>query len=196
MGSVIIMRRFSSPRQFASLHIKKIRERYVKDIFTATELEAQRRWGDPELWDEARVARLIWDHIPEQYQMRVESAPFFFIATANARGECDCSFKGGGPNLLHVPDVPDGRHLAFPDFDGNNAFMTLGNILDNPHVGILFIDFRDGARLRVNGRATIHDRGEPLTWFADARRVVCVEITQVVANCANFVPRLAPVEEG
>jgi len=161
----------------------------VKEIFTRKELEAQRRWGNPDLWDEARISRLIWDHIPGQYHERIESAPFFFIATANAEGACDCSFKGGGPNLVRVQDS---RHLAFPDFDGNNAFMTLGNILDNPQVGILFIDFRDGARLRVNGTAVIHEQGEPLSWFKDARRVVCVEVTQVVPNCSRFVPHLQP----
>jgi len=80
--------------------------------------------------------------------MSVSNPPLFFIATANAQGECDCSFKGGGPNLVRMTD---GKHLAFPDFDGNNVFMTLGNILDSPHVGILFIDFQDGARLRANG---------------------------------------------
>ncbi len=163
------------------------------EVFTATEREAQRRWGDPALWDEARIARLLWDHIPAEYHPRIEAAPFFFIATANGRGECDCSFKGGGPNLVRVVD---GKHLAFPDFDGNNAFMTLGNILDNPHVGILFIDFEDGARLRVNGTATIHDHGEPLTWFPDAPRVVSVAIVQVVPNCSNFVPHLTPARKG
>jgi predicted pyridoxine 5'-phosphate oxidase superfamily flavin-nucleotide-binding protein len=72
--------------------------------------------------------------------------------------------------------------------------MSLGNILVNPHVGCLFIDFSDGARLRVNGRATIYDQGEALKLFPEARRVVVVEVEQVVPNCRNYVPRLLPVE--
>ncbi len=164
------------------------------DVFGASEREAQRRWGRPAVWDAARVQRLLWDHVPPQHHSRLEAAPFFFLATSNRLGECDCSFKGGGPRLVRMLDS---KHLAFPDFDGNQAFMSLGNILDNPQVGLLFIDFSDGARLRVNGRASIHDGGEPLTWFANARRVVMVDICQVVPNCAAHVPRLAftdPVE--
>lgn len=162
------------------------------EAFTATEREAQRRWGRPEIWDAPRRERLLWNHIPAQYHARIEAAAFFFLASANRRGECDCSFKGGGPGLVRVLDE---RRLAFPDFDGNHAFMSLGNILDNPHVGLLFIDFTDGARLRVNGRAQIHDGGEPLTWFSDARRVVEVAIEQVVPNCAAHVPRLVSAGE-
>jgi len=161
-------------------------------VFTQTEQEAQRRWGKPEVWDKARVKRLILDHLPEKYHPRIEALSFFFLATSNRKGECDCSFKGGGPGLVRVLND---RHLAFPDFDGNHAFMSLGNILDNPGVGLLFIDFSDGGRLRVNGRATIHDQGPLLELFPNAKRVVSVEVEQVVPNCAAYVPRLVPATE-
>lgn len=166
-------------------------EASAETVFTPAERLAQNRWGNPAVWDRARIERLIWDHIPDQYRARVESLGYFFLATSNARGECDCSFKGGGPGLVRILDS---RRLAYPDFDGNHAFMSLGNLIENPHVGMLFIDFGDGGRLRVNGRATIHDSGEALDWFTDARRVVVVEIEQVVANCARHVPHLVPAE--
>lgn len=158
--------------------------------FTASEDLAQQRWGQPEIWDAARRQRLLWDHIPSEYHARIEAAPFFFLATADRAGRCDCSFKGGGPGLVRMLGA---HRLAFPDFDGNQAFMSLGNILDNPRVGLLFIDFSDGARLRVNGRARIHDEGAPLEWFDGARRVVEVAIEQVVPNCAAHIPKLIPV---
>lgn len=157
------------------------------DTFEKNEQKAQRRWGDPKLWDDARIQRLIWDRIPADFHERIEAAPFFFLATSNHRGECDCSFKGGGPNLIRILSE---RQLAFPDFDGNHAFMSLGNILDNPHVGLLLIDFSDGARLRVNGRATIRDQGPMLELFEKAKRVVVIDIEQVVPNCAAHIPKM------
>lgn len=161
-------------------------------VFTPSELEAQQRWGKPEVWDPARIQRLILDLIPEELRPRIEAAAFFFLATSNRKGKCDCSFKGGGPGLVRVLN---GRRLAFPDFDGNHAFMSLGNILDNPHVGLLFVDFADGGRLRVNGRATIHDKGPMLEWFRNAERIVVVDVEQVVPNCAAHVPRLIPASQ-
>jgi len=160
--------------------------------FHAGEQQAQDRWGTAALWDEARRQRLLWDHIPAEYHARIEAAPFFFLASSDNEGRCDCSFKGGGPGLVRVLDT---RRFAFPDFDGNGAFMSLGNILQNPQVGCLFIDFTDGARLRVNGRASIHESGEIRQLFPDASRVVLVEIEQVVPNCAAHIPRLVPAAE-
>lgn len=158
--------------------------------FGKGEQEAQQRWGRPERRAPERLARLLLDHIPAEYHPRIEAAPFFFLATSNAAGRCDCSFKGGGPGLVRMLDA---RRLAFPDLSGNDLFMSLGNILENPQVGLLFIDFAYGARLRVNGRAAIHDAGAARAFFADARRVVTVAIEEVTPNCAAHVPRLFPL---
>ncbi|MBP6106014.1 MAG: pyridoxamine 5'-phosphate oxidase family protein [Steroidobacteraceae bacterium] len=155
--------------------------------FHRGELAAQQRWRTADLWDTARKDRLLWDHIPGHLLARVEAAPFFFLATSAPDGSCDCSFKGGGPGLIRMLDQ---RRFAFPDFDGNGAFMSLGNILLNPRVGCLFIDFSDGARLRVNGRASIHEDGPLLDLFPQQHRVVLVDIEQVVPNCARHIPRL------
>ncbi len=59
------------------------------------ELDAQERFGDPEIWDQARQTQLLWRSIPEVFHDRLETAPFFFLATSDAKGNCDCSFKGG-----------------------------------------------------------------------------------------------------
>ena len=157
--------------------------------FHPGEIAAQERWQTTHMWNEARRTRLLMDHIPGPFHERIENAPFFFLATSDNDGSCDCSFKGGGPGIIRILD--DTR-LAFPDFDGNGAFMSVGNILNNPHVGILFIDFADGGRLRVNGRASIHDHGQINELFPDHRRVILVEIEQVVPNCSAHIPRLVP----
>jgi predicted pyridoxine 5'-phosphate oxidase superfamily flavin-nucleotide-binding protein len=163
--------------------------------FHAGELDAQQRWGNPELWTEARIDQLIWDRIPEQVHHRIEAASFFFLATSTPDGRCDCSFKGGGPGLVKV--LASNR-LAFPHFEarvkGNGAYMSLGNILLNPYVSMLFIDFSDGARLRVNGRASIHENATMAELFPQAECVVVVDIELVVPSCSSYIPRLVPIE--
>ncbi|QQG35584.1 MAG: pyridoxamine 5'-phosphate oxidase family protein [Micavibrio aeruginosavorus] len=161
-------------------------------FFHAGELLAQNRYGDPLMWDGKRRERLLWHEIPLQFHARLESAPFFFLATSDDRGHCDCSFKGGGEGLIKVISS---KKMAFPDFDGNGAFMSIGNILVNPHVGMLFVDFRDGARLRINGRASVHEKGEMAFLFAGSRRAVVVDIEQVVPNCAKHIPHMVFAKE-
>ena len=158
--------------------------------FHKGEQQAQQRWQTAELWDKSRKKRLLWTEIPPDLHSRLNDAPFFFLATCDDNGNCDCSFKGGGPGLVHVIDE---THFAFPDFDGNGAFMSLGNILVNPKVGCLFIDFSNGERLRINGKAEIHEQGEWMSLFPGKKRIVLVEVTQVVPNCARHIPLLRPI---
>jgi predicted pyridoxine 5'-phosphate oxidase superfamily flavin-nucleotide-binding protein len=116
----------------------------------------------------------------------IEGAGFFFLATADAGGRPDCSFKGGLPGFVRVT-APD--ELAFPDYDGNGMFRSLGNVLVNPAVGLLFIDM--GAkprRLRVNGTATVA-RDDPLVAeTAGAQLVVRVRATAIFPNCPRYIP--------
>jgi predicted pyridoxine 5'-phosphate oxidase superfamily flavin-nucleotide-binding protein len=165
---------------------------HLDSPFHRGEQQLQARWDTADIWDDARKQRLLWDVVPAQFHDRLESAPFFFLATSDDRGNCDCSFKGGGPGLVKMIDS---KHLAFPDYNGNGAFMSLGNILLNPRVGCLFIDFTDGARLRVNGRAEILEGEEARQLFADAERAVLVSIERVVPNCSAHIPRLQFAQE-
>ena len=82
----------------------------------------------------------------------IERSAMFFIATADAEGHPDCSYKGGLPGFVRVVD---GRTLAVPDYDGNGMYRSWGNVRANPHVGLLFLDFERPKRLRVNGTASI-----------------------------------------
>jgi len=162
------------------------------NYFHTGEIAAQERWQTTHIWDRTRRARLLMDHIPGSLHERIENAPFFFLAASDNNGSCDCSFKGGGPGIIRIIDS---TRLAFPDYDGNGAFMSVGNILNNPHVGLLFIDFADGGRLRVNGRASVHDNGVIKQLFPDQPRVILVKIEQVVPNCAAYIPKLVPLTE-
>ncbi len=162
------------------------------NFFHPGEVAAQERWQTKSIWDESRRSRLLLDHLPEVFHERLKNAPFFFLSTSDSTGSCDCSFKGGGPGIIRIIDK---SRLAFPDYDGNGAFMSVGNILENPHVGMLFIDFADGARLRINGRAAVHGKGTVKKLFPGQPRVILVEIEQVIPNCAAHVPKLVFVDE-
>src|SRR5580693_8606550 len=83
-----------------------------------------------------------------------------FIATADAQGHPQCSYKGGEPGFVRVLDE---HTVAFPNYDGNGMYLSMGNVLENPHVGMLFIDFVSSrpSRLRLNGVASI-DRNDEL----------------------------------
>ena len=86
----------------------------------------------------------------------IEGVGFFFLATADAEGRPDCSFKGGLPGFVRVTGPSE---IAFPDYDGNGMFKSLGNLLVNPGVGLLFIAMGEKPRrLRVNGTATVSAR--------------------------------------
>lgn len=117
----------------------------------------------------------------------IESRAMFFLATADRNGAPDCSYKGGRPGFVRVvaPDV-----LAFPSYDGNGMFKSLGNVLVNPHVGLLFIDFEAPKRLRVNGTARIDPDDPLLETFPGAQLVVRVQADHIFPNCPRYIHRM------
>ena len=121
----------------------------------------------------------------------IEKCRMFFLATADDRGRPDCSYKGGDAGFVRVTDV---NELAFPSYDGNGMFRSLGNALLNPAVALLFIDFDKPNRLRVNGRAFIVDDGPLLESFAGAQMVVRVRADMIFPNCPRYIHRMQQVE--
>ncbi|MCB1351200.1 MAG: pyridoxamine 5'-phosphate oxidase family protein [Rhodobacteraceae bacterium] len=116
----------------------------------------------------------------------IESAGFFFLATADAEGRPDCSFKGGPPGFVRVT-APD--ELLFPDFDGNGMFKSLGNIRVNPAVGLLFIAMGTiPARLRVNGTARVLRDDPRRAGFVGAQLLVEVRARAIFPNCPRYIP--------
>src|SRR5438874_13013453 len=98
------------------------------------------------------AAKLVRDVINPKQQAFIESADMFFLATADEQGRPSCSYRGGDPGFVRVLDE---RTLAVPHYDGNGMYLSSGNVQRNPHVGLLFIDFMKGWRLRVHGAATL-----------------------------------------
>ncbi|HEY6985301.1 MAG TPA: pyridoxamine 5'-phosphate oxidase family protein [Rhodanobacteraceae bacterium] len=137
------------------------------------------------------VERLARDAFTDEDRAFIESRPLFFMATADSEGRPDCSYKGGLPGFVRVVDP---RVLAFPNYDGNGMFKSLGNVRVNPHVGLLFIDFESPKRLRVNGRATVHDDDPLLAAFEGAQLIVRVVPDAIFPNCPRYIHTMKLVE--
>jgi uncharacterized protein len=136
----------------------------------------------------------------------IEALDLFFLATADADGQPTCSYKGGDPGFVRVLDE---ERLVFPGYDGNGMFLSMGNVLVNPRVGLLFIDFRRPRRLRVEGTAVLHpSEGGTLRWsgspaalpeegvlhFPGAQYLVEVRAEQIFPNCPRYIHRAVEFE--
>jgi len=131
--------------------------------------------------------------IGERDRAFIERVDMFFLATADADGRPQCSYKGGEPGFVRVLDAST---IAFPNYDGNGMYLSIGNVLVNPHVGLLFVDFtaQRPSRLRLNGVASV-DEGDPLAAsYPGAQFVVRVRAEQVFPNCPRYIHRMALVE--
>ena len=115
----------------------------------------------------------------------------FFIATADAEGRPDCSYKGGLPGFVRVLDD---RTLAIPDYDGNGMYRTWGNVLVNPHVGLLFLDFETPKRIRVNGTAAVREDDPLRADFPGSVFVVRVTAERIFPNCPRYIHKMQLVE--
>ena len=127
----------------------------------------------------------------EEDRAFIQRCAMFFIATADDQGRPDCSYKGGLPGFVRVLDE---RTLAIPDYDGNGMYRTWGNVLANPHVGLLFLDFERPQRIRVNGTAQVSQSDPLLGECPGAVFIVRVTAAQIFPNCPRYLHRMQLVE--
>ena len=157
--------------------------------------ELQDRYEGRAVADRAEQHRVRSTFTDDDRQF-IESVPFFFLATASG-DSADCSFKGGMPGFIRVVGE---NQLAWPDYDGNRQYRSLGNIARNPRVGLLFLNFDgvlfDGvaARLRINGRATIDDSPEAVAGLVGAKRLVRMTADHIFSNCPRYIPEMEYLE--
>ena len=114
----------------------------------------------------------------------IERSTFFFLATTDADGWPDCSYKGGEAGFVKVANE---KTLLFPSFDGNGMYRSIGNIHANPKVGLLFIDMERPKRLRINGTASVISSGPLLEQYDKAELVVSVRVVHVFPNCPRYI---------
>ena len=134
----------------------------------------------------------VTSEIPEQHRSFIESRDFFFLSTVDHRGFPTCSYKGGHPGFVRVLD---GNSLAFPVYDGNGMFLSLGNIAAQGKVGMLFIDFETPHRLRLHGTASVAADDPVMAAFPGAGLVVRVRVEEVFRNCPRYIHTYKRVSE-
>ena len=135
--------------------------------------------------------RLVRGFLDADDRAFVERADMFFLATADAEGRPQCSYKGGDPGFVRVLNE---HTIAFPLYDGNGMYLSAGNALVNPHVGLLFIDFERRRRMRLNGIASVDDDDPLLAEYQAAQLVVRVRATDVFPNCPRYIHEYRLVE--
>ncbi len=149
--------------------------------------------------------RQVLDHVNDEMAAFIARMEMVFVATADANGEADCSFRAGPPGFVQVVDE---RTLRYPEYRGNGVMASLGNLLENGHVGLLFIDFHgDTIGLHVNGSAHVIElpgsTADPGTGDVDltdargagpgprAERFVVVEVEEAYIHCSKHIPLMA-----
>ncbi len=142
----------------------------------------------------------VLDHLNPRMVQFIANQEILFISTSDANGDCDCSLRAGGAGFVHILDE---RTLAYPEYRGNGVTASLGNIVENPHIGMMFIDFiKDTVGLHVNGKAAIVENDDllqrknlPKQIIEDMNkkgrkpeRWVLVEVEEAYMHCSKHIP--------
>ena len=151
--------------------------------------QMQDKFGTRKMAD--RIAEFAPPMIIPENKAMIEAMDMFFLATADAQGRPQVSYKGGDPGFVKVVDETT---LAFPIFDGNGLFLSTGNVLANPNVGMLFIDFMNPHRIRVNGTASIQDNDPLMSQYPGAVMIVRVAVREIFGNCPRYVHKMQLVK--
>ncbi|MES2624237.1 MAG: pyridoxamine 5'-phosphate oxidase family protein [Pseudomonadota bacterium] len=121
----------------------------------------------------------------------IQQCAMVFVATADSEGNPDCSYKGGIPGFVQVLDD---HTLVFPDYDGNGMYRSWGNLLVNPHVGLLFIDFEKQKRIRVNGVAQVSNDDGLLNEYPGAVFIIRVTAEKIFPACPRYIHKMQLAE--
>jgi predicted pyridoxine 5'-phosphate oxidase superfamily flavin-nucleotide-binding protein len=170
------------------------------------EHELQERFGT-RARAEAFYRKQMLAYLNPQMRSFIARQELFFIATADGHGECDVSFRAGEAGFVHALSE---KILVYPEYRGNGVLASLGNIAENPHAGLLFLDFlRDKVGLHINGAARILSNEELSTCpeFSALRaaiaetggrrpeRWVQVTVEEAYIHCSKHIPRLEKAGE-
>lgn len=153
-------------------------------FYTEAQKQLQDTFESRRLAERLEAAIVTDEIVPELHQAFIESRDFFFLATVNAQGEPTVSHKGGPVGLVTVIDATT---LAFPSYDGNGMFLSMGNIAETGKIGLLFIDFETPNRVRVQATATVSTDDPLLANYPGAQLLVKAKVEKVFVNCARLI---------
>lgn len=162
----------------------------MKSDFSDATRKIQDRFETRALAD--KMAELVFhEEFSDEDRDFVERSMFFFLASVDADGQPQCSYKGGQRGFVRVTGPSE---LVFPLYEGNGMYMSAGNMAETAKVGLLFIDFEKQTRLRVNGLAEIDDSHPLLDDVAAAQMAVRVKVTDIHPNCPRNVHKMTMAE--
>jgi predicted pyridoxine 5'-phosphate oxidase superfamily flavin-nucleotide-binding protein len=149
-----------------------------------------------EQFDTLRLANrldetIVRESFDEEDTAFIQQIDMFFLATVDDRGHVTCSYKAGEPGFVRVVDP---QTLAFPNYDGNGMYLSMGNIAQTRKVGLLFIDFENQSRMRVQGEATLDLKDPLMAEFPEAQFIVRVRAREVFPNCPRYIHKMKRVE--
>ncbi|PCJ30538.1 MAG: pyridoxamine 5'-phosphate oxidase [Gammaproteobacteria bacterium] len=127
---------------------------------------------------------IVQQEIGEEEKGFIESRPMFFLSTVDKHGQPTVSYKGGAPGFVRVIDDTT---IAFPSFDGNGMFYSMGNIQETAKVGLLFLDFENPHRIRFHGEATVSKDDPLLAEYDEAELIVRVKLSRMWINCPRYI---------
>ncbi len=179
----------------------------MKRPVSAAEQQAQKRFGTS-----ARAAsfyaKQMLDHLNPTMQQFIARQDMAFIATADANGSCDCSFRAGAPGFVQILDK---KTLAYPEYRGNGVLATVGNILENPQIGMIFLDyFQSTVGLHVNGKARVLSPDEITSLphlpasMVEATKLkkgrcpeswILIDVEEAYIHCSKHVPLLKRLDK-
>jgi predicted pyridoxine 5'-phosphate oxidase superfamily flavin-nucleotide-binding protein len=158
--------------------------------YSSESRELQERFDTRRLADRLAEVKVHDLFTPDDREF-IERRDMFFLATVDAEGQPTCSYKGGDPGFVRVVDD---RTLAFPSYDGNGMFVSMGNVAATHAVGLLFIDFERQRRLRVDGVARVEFEDPLLSEYPEAQFIVRVEARRIYPNCPRYIHAYQLVE--
>ena len=152
-------------------------------FYSPSQRACQERFDSVPLADRVEQA-IVADAVDDFFGGFIASRDFFFLATVDGNGMPTVSYKGGAAGLVRVVDPTT---LAFPNYDGNGMFLSVGNIDDSHKIGMLFIDLETPNRLRIQATASVSDDDELLSTWPGADLVVRARVEKVFHNCGRYI---------
>lgn len=179
----------------------------MKRTTTSGEEQAQARFGTTRRAAAFYVNQQL-DHLNEAMQKFIARQDMVSIATAGADGRCDCSFRAGEPGFVQILNE---KTLAYPEYRGNGVLASVGNLLENPHIGMIFLDYcQSTIGLHVNGRARVVESNEllalprlPPSLIQAAQRKggrrpevwIVIEVEEAYIHCSKHVPLMKRLDK-
>ncbi len=188
--SLVLLRRALASPKVARATVKSEGSAPMSRLYGPQHREFQDRFDSRRLAD--RIEQIaVKTEIDDMAKAFIESRDMFFLATADHDGRPTVSYKGGDPGFVKVLDTTT---IAFPNYDGNGMYYSMGNISAHPEVGMLFIAFDRPFRLRLQGRAEVVMEGPERDLFKEADVAVRVAVSELWMNCPRYVHRYEKVQ--